>query len=469
MRPTVEVPEKYKEAAPGWKIAEPQDEVERGEWWKVFKDPQLDELMCQLDICNQNIIAVEAQFRQACALVEEAMAGYFPVITGSGSATRQQQSRGTNLETQFLNTTTPDVSSTKKPFNVYNLTFSASWEPDLWGSVARTVEASQAGAQSTAALLAATKLSAQGSLAQFYFQLRALDEIQKLLDKAIDANKKILTYNEKRYQMGVGSRLNLLQAQIQLQTAQVKSEDNRILRGQYEHAIAVLIGISPAAFSIKPRSYKFCTPKINAQLPCALLERRPDIAQAERLMAQANAEIGVAKAAFFPSLTFSSTGGYNSQLLDKLFSVPARFWSIGAQLAETIFDGGLRQATMDAACAGYDQAVAAYRQTVISAFQDVEDNLVSLCVLESEEKVQKDIVSNTAFTEELTRHEYQAGTASTADVLNAALNVYTTQEAFINLESRKMVSIVGVIKALGGGWDQSDLKCGCDMLNSGLK
>jgi multidrug efflux pump len=465
-RPPVDTPTDYKEPAPGWKYAEPKDEMPNGEWWKIYKDPELDCLINKLNSNNQNIIAIEANFQQAAALVAQAEAAYAPVVTASGTINRQKLASNSVVQQQNGSITTgssgvtPSASTptSSKPFNQYNLTFNATWEPDIWGSVRRTVEASEASAQSTAALLAATRLAAQGSLAQFYFQLRGLDEDQKVLDDAVTAYEKLLEYTKKRFAAGVGSEVDILQAQTQMETAQVQAIDNGILRGQYEHAIAVLIGTPPSCFEIKPRAYVLIPPQPTLQLPCALLERRPDVAQAERLMAQANAQVGVAVAAFFPSLTFNADGGNNSRFFEKLFSAPAQFWSIGGTLAETLFDGGYRMATLDAARWGYDQSVAQYRQTVLAAFQDVEDNLISLRILASEYQKQDQLVSDLKRTLKLIMAQYQAGTVDISRVLDAEINLYSTLKNANDIGARRMVSSVGLIKALGGGWDSDCIK-----------
>jgi len=453
VQPSVEIPEKYKEAAEGWKVAQPQDDHNRGDWWKVFNDPTLNTLEDQVKISNQNIATFEAQYRQARALVDQARAGYAPTLTSSLSLTRQKPPH-------FI----PTISV--PPYTDHSMSLTAAWEPDLWGSVRRTVESSEAGAQASAAALASAQLSAQASLAQYYFQLRALDADQKLLDDLEGAYRKLLQLTQGRYGSGVAAQMDILQAQNQLQSAQVQAVNNGIKRAQYEHAIAVLIGKPASVFSLKPSPFIMTPPSIPVQVPSVLLERRPDVAQAERQMAQANAQIGVAIAAFFPTLTLAATGGfdYTSSTglgqtgLGRWLSAPAQFWSLGPQLAAILFDGGLRDAKTAAARAAYDASVASYRQTVLTAFQDVEDNLSSLRILASEAKVQDETVANTKRLLNLTINQYNAGTVAYADVITAQTNAYMAQKNAIDIASQHMTSAVGLIKALGGGWDATSLK-----------
>lgn len=459
-RPPVMIPSKYKEAPQGWKIAQPQDDCDRGKWWQVFNDELLNQLEERVNISNQNIKAAEAAYRQAQALVAEARAAYFPVITGSGTFTRQQSSASktpTQAGSTLATIATQDI--TKEPVtNDFNLTLGATWEPDIWGLVRRTVEAANDGAQASAAALALTTLSMQASLAQFYFELRGLDGDQKVLDDTVINYKKLLKITENQYHAGTVSQAAILQVKSLLELAQVAAIDNGILRAQYEHAIAVLTGRPPGDFSIISHNVHIEPPFIPVAMPSTLLERRPDIAESERLVAQANAQIGVAIAAFFPTLTLSATGGFDSSLLKNLFTKPARFWSIAAALADTIYDGGLRSAKVDAARAVYDQTVAMYRQTVLSAFQNVEDNLASLRILDDEVKKQNEAVDSAKKLLQIVTNEYQAGTAQLSDILNAELTLYTAEKGANDINYRRMTAAVGLIMALGGGWDQASLR-----------
>ncbi|MBS0290668.1 MAG: efflux transporter outer membrane subunit [Proteobacteria bacterium] len=453
-RPKVLVPTSYKEAPAGWKIASPNDSCDRGPWWLVFEDPLLNDLINELNISNENIIAASAQYCQAKALVSQARAAFFPVLSSTATFTRQQLSgaSGSVDDVRVISLDNSNVVSPGPVFNDYNLSMSVSWEPDIWGGIRRSVESSVAGAQSSAALLAATRLLAQAQLAQFYFELRGLDGDQRILDNTVKNYQRLLNITTNQYKQGTVGRSNILAAKSQLELAQVAAIDNGILRAQYEHAIAVLIGKPPANFCIKAENTLTKVPSIPIEIPSNLLERRPDIAQYERLVAQANAQIGVAISAYFPVLSLTGTGGYESSLLENLFSRAAKFWSLGASLAETIFDGGLRGAQVDAARATYDQVVANYRQTVLAAFQDVEDNLVALNTLDKEISKQQQAVATAREALSVVLNEYSAGTVAISDVLNAELTLYTAEKGANDINYRRLVSAVGLIRSLGGGW-----------------
>jgi NodT family efflux transporter outer membrane factor (OMF) lipoprotein len=471
VRPPVSVPLKFKEAPKNWKIAKPQICDSRA-WWKIFHDPELNKLEDNLVISNQTIFAAEAQYRQACALVDEARASYFPTVVGSLSLVRQKQGSSGSGSSSAGSSTTSTTSSTTSgistggisvggsggsngPFTSHSLLLNASWEPDIWGGVSRSVEASIAGAQASGELLAATRLSAEASLAQFYFELRALDKDQALLNDTVVAYKKSLQLTKNRYAAGVAGRADVAQAQSQLETAQAQAINNGILRSQYEHAIAVLIGRPPADFSIAFKPLKSSVPAIPLQVPSMLLERRPDIANAERLMAQANAQIGVAISAYFPTLTLSATGSMQHQGWAHWFSIPAMGWALGAQVAQTIYDGGLACATTAAARANYDASVATYRQAVFTAFQDVEDNLVALRVLKSEMVVQDQAVASARLALKIMLNEYKAGTVPYSNVIIAQTAAYTAEKSAADVRGLEMTAAIGLVKALGGGWDQS--------------
>jgi len=455
-KPCIDIPEKYKEAPPGWKMASPCDEQDRGAWWKVFNDAQLNALEERVNISNQNIKVAIAQYRQALALVDQARAAYFPTLMGSGSVTRQKTSSSRNISSTSVGVI--PSGSQSNPFTEYLVSLNAAWEPDLWGSVRRAVESSRANAQASAAQLALMRLSMQGSLAQTYFEWRAAYTTQKLLEDTVIAYKKFLQLTKNRYKAGVAARLDVIQAETQLQTAEAEVLDNQIPLAQYEHAIAVLVGEPPACFALSRVSLAMKPPIIPLQVPSMLLERRPDVASAERQVAAANARIGVAIAAYFPSLNLSATGGYDSTHLNKLFTKPAQFWSLGAQLAETLFDGGLRKANVKVAYAQYDQMVATYRQTVLAAFQDVEDNLVALHQLKAEVLVQNAAVKNAELALKILVNRYKSGIAAYMDVITAQNTLYTAQQTAINIVGREMVSAVGLIKSLGGGWGKCNLK-----------
>jgi NodT family efflux transporter outer membrane factor (OMF) lipoprotein len=469
-RPPVQVPTKYKEATKGWKIAKPHDECPRGAWWKIFHDKQLNSLEDQLDRSDQSIVNAVANYDQAVALVAEARASYFPTVTASASLNRQKQagSGSSFTSTSILSPTSTGTStgsstatssgvastgSTSNPGTTHSLLLNATWEPDIWGAVRRTVEADTNAAQASAALIAVTRLSAQASLAQFYYELRGVDIDQKLLDDTVKADKGILKLTQSQYGSGVAAEADVLQARSELETAEGLAINNGINRATYEHAIAVLIGVPPENFSIIRRSGYLTPPKIPLGFPSALLERRPDVAEAERLMAEANAQIGIAISAYYPTLSLSSTGSVTNPGFAHWFSLPDLSWSLGAQLAETIYDGGLRNATVAAARAGYRANVASYRQTVLAAFQDVEDNLASLRILEKQTGVDIKAAKDAALGLQIVVNEYKAGTVNYSVVLTAQITALTAEKTAVDVQYLSMSSAVGLIKALGGGWD----------------
>lgn len=449
-RPAAIVPLIYKEAPPpkpGWKLAQPLDEYERGEWWKIFENPEIDLLMTQIDISNQNIAAALAQYLQARAQVEAAQSSFFPVAAVAATVSRQKTPAG------LASSSSANTNIISATFNTFSLIGTATWEPDIWGSVRRMVESKKASAQASLAQLAATRLSAQAMLAQLYFQLRTLDRDQVLLNHNVRNYQKILELTHSQFKAGTASLANIAQAQAQLKAAQVLAIDNGVNRAQYEHAMAVLIGQPPAHLALLPKMMILKPPRIPPEIPSALLERRPDIAQAERQMAATNASIGVAIAAYFPVLGLTATGGYQSNQLRRLFTKPQLLWSIGAQLAETVFDGGLRNANVKIARATYFQAVATYRQTVLAAFQNVEDNLSTLRILENEAITQNQAVAAARLALRLVMDDYKMGTAALIDLLNAQVTLYTAEKNASDIAGRRMVAAVGLITALGGGWD----------------
>ncbi len=468
VKPSVAVPHKFKEAPPpkGWKIAQPRDDFNRGNWWEIFHDQTLNQLEEQLNHCNQTIATADANFRQAWALVDEARASFFPTGSLNASITRQSQGSGSFVSNSSTipgsasgssSTTTGTISSTSTgstgPNNSHSLSFAASWEPDIWGTIRRTVEASVGGAQASQALLAATRLSSQGSLAQIYFQLRALDMDQKILDETVNGYKKSYQLTQNRYHSGVAAYADVIQAKTQLESAQSLAINNHIGRAQFEHAIAVLIGRPPADFSISPCPLRQSPPLVPVSVPSTLLERRPDIAQAERLMMQANAQIGIAISAYYPTLNIFGSATYrHSGLFNNWFSIPDLGWSIGPQLAETLFDGGLRDATISAARMGYISSVASYRQVVLAAFQDVEDNLVSLTTLRKQFIVQNQAAKDAKTALQIMLNQYKAGLVDYTSVINAQVTAYNAEKSAADTRGLEMVSAVGLIKALGGGW-----------------
>ncbi|MBN3728241.1 efflux transporter outer membrane subunit [Burkholderia sp. Ac-20379] len=446
-RPDVSIPAAYKEAPDGWKVAQPDDRTDRGAWWSVYRDPQLDDLMTKLDAANQSIAQYAAAYRQARALVAQARAAYFPTLGATFGGTRSSSPGGT---TQGF--------TTGRSYNTaYSAGLDASWEPDLWGKVSRTVSSQKAGQQAAAADLANARLSAQGTLAQTYFQLRETDAAQKLLDDTVAAYQRSLQLTQNQYAQGVAARSDVIQAQTQLQSAQAAAIDNGIARAQYEHAIATLIGVPASSFALASMPLTAEPPATPAVVPSAILERRPDVAAAERRAAAANEQIGVAIAAFFPTLTLSATGGVQSSAWSQLFSLPSRVWTVGPQLAATLFDAGLRAAQTDAARASYDQTVAEYRAAVLTAFQDVEDNLASQRILANEIVVQRQAVESAQHALDIVTNQYKAGTVAFLSVLTAQTTAFTAEQKLVALAGNRMVSSVNLVKSLGGGWNVSQM------------
>ncbi|RQZ66504.1 efflux transporter outer membrane subunit [Burkholderia sp. Bp9004] len=449
-RPDTSIPAAFKEAPAGWKVAQPADRTDRGPWWTVYNDPQLDALIGKLNTSNQTIAQSAAAYRQARALVAEARAAYFPTVGLTASGSRSRTGRTSTSSTSGFG-------SSSSISNSYSVGLDASWEPDLWGKVSRSVSAQRAGEAAAAADLANARLSQQALLAQTYFQLRTSDALQKLLDDTVKSYGESLKLTQNQYAQGVAARADVIQAQTQLQSAQAASIDNGVARAQYEHAIATLIGEPASTFSLPPSPLSAQPPIMPVDVPSALLERRPDIAAAERRAAAANEQIGVAIAAFFPTLTLSATGGFQSSVWSQLFTLPARFWTVGPQLAATLFDAGLRAAQTDAARATYDQDVAAYRLAVLTAFQDVEDNLASQRILAQEVDVQRQAVDSAEHALAIVTNQYKAGTVAYLNVLTAQTTAFTAQQKLATIGGQRMVSSVGLVKALGGGWDASDM------------
>jgi NodT family efflux transporter outer membrane factor (OMF) lipoprotein len=447
VRAPVETPAAYKEAG-NWKPAQPQDDAKRGKWWDIYRDPQLDGLMQQVSISNQNLAKAEAQYRQALALVQAARAGYYPTLTGGAANTRSRASATTIA--------TPTTAPVSRGVVVnHNIPFQATWAPDVWGSIRRAVEANEASAQASAGDLEAARLSAQATLAQSYYQLRVLDAQQALLEETIAAYAKSLQLVQNQYAAGIVAKADVVQAQTQIKTAQAQAIDIGAQRAPLEHAIALLVGKPPSTLSIPRQPLRSALPPAPAGLPSELLERRPDIAAAERRMAQANAQIGVATAAYFPSLTLSASGGYQSAAMVDWLTAPSRFWSFGTAIAQTVFDGGLRRAQTAQAIAAYDASVAAYRQTVLTGFQQVEDNLATLRILEEEAEVQGEAVKLAEQALALALNQYKAGTVNYLNVVVAQATALANQTTAVGILSRRMVASVQLVTALGGGWTPS--------------
>jgi NodT family efflux transporter outer membrane factor (OMF) lipoprotein len=436
-RPQFEATETYKEQS-GWKPSEPNDVLNRGPWWTIFSDDELTRLEAKIEISNENVKAAVAAFDQSQALVAQARAGFWPSIAASVGA--QKGAIGA----------VPAHTSV-------DAEVSADWTVDVWGQIRRTVESDRASAQASDAALAAAKLSAQSTLATDYFELRAQDELQRILDDIVVAEQQSLKITENQYHFGVAARADVVSAQAQLLNSQAQQVNARVQRGILEHAIAVLIGLQPASFSLAPAAMRSDVPTVPAGIPSALLERRPDVAEAERKMAAANAQIGVAKAAYFPSLTLSGSDDYTNSTFSRLLSVPNRVWSIGPSLAETIIDGGLRRAQVAQARAAYQASVATYRQTVLAGFEQVEDEIVTLRVLEQQAVIEVAAVAAAKEAEKLTLNQYKAGTVPYSSVITAQTTRLTSEETALTVLSDRLQASVALIEALGGGWTAAQL------------
>ncbi len=444
-RPAVDAPAAYKEAG-NWKVAQPRDDVKRDKWWEVFGDAHLNSLIAQIDVSNQNVRVAEANFRQARTLVQQARASLFPSVDGRASVSRSR-----SVGTAARAGTTA---------NNYNLALDANYEVDIWGRVRNTVSANVAGAQASAADLEMVRLLAQAELAFNYFQLRVLDQQRQLLDDTVAAFQKSLEMTRNRYTAGVAGKVDLVQAETLLKSTQAQAIEIGVQRAQLEHAIAILVGKAPANFALPPQTAKVAVPVVPLNQPSELLERRPDIAAAERRVAAANARIGVAKSAFFPSLTLSGSAGFESSRLADWLNWPSRFWAIGPAIAQSIFDAGLRRALTDQAIAVYDANVAAYRQTVLEGFQEVEDNLAALRILEEQEKVQEEATVAARQSMDLTINQYKAGTVSYLNVVTVQSAWLNNERALVGIRGRRLAAAVTLVKALGGGWNAAELPAG---------
>ena len=446
-RPPVVAPPSYKEVG-DWKTAQPSEESLRGNWWEIFNDPQLNVLEQQVNISNQNLKAAEAQYTQARALVRYNRADYFPMVAAAPSASRTRVS---------ANRPPQGAPSNGVTSNDFQLPIELSYEVDAWGRVHKNVESYREEAQASAADLATVNLSMHAQLALFYFQARSLDAQEQLLQSTVAQYEQALQLNQSRFEGGVGSEVEVEQARTQLKTTIAQAQDVGVLRAQYEHAVATLIGKSASSFSLAPLPLRTPPPPIPTGLPSQLLERRPDIASAERQMAAANARIGVAKAAYYPLLNLTAAGGFESGTLTTLLQGPSGLWAVGGQAIQTLFDGGRRRAASDQAVAAYDQTVATYRETVLTSFQQVEDNLSALRILEDEARTQNEAVLAAQKSLDLSIQRYKGGVTSYLEVTVAQSAALSDQATAVNILGRRMVAAVQLIQALGGGWDSTSL------------
>jgi NodT family efflux transporter outer membrane factor (OMF) lipoprotein len=435
-----------------WKVAQPQDATLHGKWWEIYNDPELNALEEQLNVNNQNIKQSFENFMEARTLVAQARAQLFPTVGTAPSYQRSLGSANLHGSTGSTGATAGGAQTT-----VYTLPVTASWEPDLWGKVRNTIHEAQYNAQLSAADLENEKLTEQASLAVFFFELRGQDALQKIFDETIEADKKSVELTRARYETGVDDQISLVQAQNALESAESAGTNLGVARAQFEHAIAVLIGTTPSSFSIPVKPLNAAPPSIPIGVPSQLLERRPDIAASERAMAAANAQIGIAVAAYYPNVTLSGTGGFQSSSIKNLLTLPSGFWSVGPSLSETIFDAGLRRAAVQQFLALYNADVAGYRQTVLTAFQQVEDFLAAVRILSKQ--IQQEIEAEQSAERylELARARYYTGVDTYLNVLVAQTTLLSDQQTLASLRTQAMTASVQLIEALGGGWDRSQL------------
>jgi NodT family efflux transporter outer membrane factor (OMF) lipoprotein len=447
-RPPAAAPPAYKELPPAgspqaseWAPAQPNDALARGKWWEMYGDAELNALEEQVSVSNQNLMAAEAQFREAKFAVRIARSNLYPTVSTAPSIVNQR-----------VVAASPPVI-----YTAYDLPVDVSYQADIWGSIRRSIQASAEAAQVSDAQLENARLSYQAELAQDYFELRGTDGEKGLLDTTVKSYQDYLKLTQDRFNNGVASGSDVALAQTQLETARAQLIDYDVARAQYEHAIAVLAGKAPAGLSISTSGIKITPPPVPVGVPSTLLERRPDIAAAERQMAAANEQIGIAQAAFYPTLSISASAGLGSAEFLKWFSWPSRFWSVGPQLAETLFDAGRRRATVEQTLAAYDATVANYRQTVLTAFQQVEDNLAALRVLENEAQAEGDAVKAAQNSLDISTYQYKAGTVNYLTVITEQAILLQDRVQALNILTRRMSASVLLVEALGGGWNTSKL------------
>ncbi len=439
VKPSVTLPDGFKEN-PGWKVAAPSDDVIKGDWWTIFGDPVLDAYMRELYVNNQTLKASEAAVRQARAVLDQSEASFWPSISAQGAATRQ-------------NTTSTQAARGQSQVTTYSTSAAASWELDLWGRIRRQAESSEALAQASEADLLNARLSAQATLAQNYFQLRILDETKALLDASVDAFAKSLEITRNRYAVGTAGKSDVVQAIAQLENTKSSAIAVGIQRAQFENAIAVLLGKAPSEFSLAPKPLTADVPVIPVGVPSKLLERRPDIAGLERRMASANAQIGLAITAFFPDISLTGSYGVSSTATANLFSADNAVWSFGPKVAQLIFDGGLKWNQVKAARASYDQSVANYRQTVLTAMGQVENELAALRFLAQQAEVEQAAVNAADEAERLVLNQYKAGTLAYTSVLTAQTTALSSKKTALGIRRDRLNAAILLIQGLGGGWD----------------
>jgi len=445
--PVTPAPPTYKEMG-NWKTAQPSDQNLGGNWWEIFQDTQLNSLEQQVNVSNQNLKAAVAQYQESRAALRYVRADYYPTLTASPSATRQQYSNNRPPRSSTFDGLT---------FNDFVLPLNLSYQVNAWGRVSKNVESYREQAQASAADLAVINLSLHATLAVDYFAARTLDAEEKLLTDTVAQYQQAFQLNEDRYEGGLASEVEVEQARTILETTRAQMVDVGVARSQYEHAVAILIGKPPAEFTLAPLPLTTPPPAIPVGIPSELLERRPDIAAAERHVASANAQVGLAKTAYYPSLSLFGTGGFESGSITTLLQGPSALWSVGASSFMTIFDVGRRRALNDEAKTSYDSTVANYRQTVLTAFQQVEDNLAALRILEQEAGVQAVAVQAAQRSLDLSNTRYDGGVTSYLEVITAQNAALADEVTAVNILGRRMASAVLLIQALGGGWDRSSL------------
>ncbi len=483
-KPPVAAPPAFKEGVPadfkegeGWKIAQPGDDKIRGKWWELYSDPALNALEDEVRVSNQTILAAEANYRSARALVVSARSALFPKVTTSPSYTNSRFSATSQVSSGNFGSTTASTAggtgtstgggvggASGSLINDFSLPIQATYVVDLWHKLRNTVAVNAYQAQASAADIATALLSSQAELAEDYFEVRALDAERRVLDDSVKNYRATLDLTLSLYRNGIDSDEDVSLAETQLDSATVQATDLGVSRAQYEHAIAVLIGKPPAEFSLPVAEFVPKPPDVPVAVPSELLERRPDIAANERLVAAANAQIGVASAAYFPTLTLSASGGFETSHFLEWLTWPSRFWSLGPSLAETLFDAGARRAQTEQAQAAYDAAVANYRQTVLTVFQNVEDNLSALRILSEEVGQAHTAVGSATHTLDLSLARFKGGVDSYLNVITAQTAVLTNRETEVQIQLRQMTASVSLIMALGGGWETSQLPQNKDLL-----
>jgi NodT family efflux transporter outer membrane factor (OMF) lipoprotein len=470
VRPDVPTPPAFKELpAPAdaggatWKVAQPADETIRGQWWEVFGDPQLNALEQQVDTSNQNVAAAMAGFLSARALARQARSHLSPTVSTNPTILAAHQPTVTAVVSSTTASASAPVLSTGT-YTEFLLPFSASWEADVWGRLRNTVKVGVAGAQASAADLENVRLMVQAELAVDYYELRAQDALQQLFDATVRAYQDSLDITRVQFRAGIASDESVAQAETQLEATQAQATNLGIARAQFEHAIALLVGRPASTFSLAASPLDATVPTIPASVPSALLERRPDVAAAERRAAQANAQIGVAQAAFFPTVSLTGSGGFAATSIVDWLQWPSRFWSVGPAAAQTIFDGGLRRATVQQYQASFEQAVATYRETVLTAFQQVEDHLATLRILSKEIQEQDTAVASATRSLTVATARYRAGIDPYLNVITAQTTLLANQQTAVNLRRQQMTASVELIEALGGGWTSGQLPSAAEIL-----